>query len=151
MNAGESEMDSGEPIRVVIADDHVLYRRGLQTVVMQEDDIDIVGEAGDGQEAIDRTVELLPDVVLMDVRMPRTSGIEACAAIKGLVPSTKIIMLTMSDEESDLYEAVKAGANGYLLKDVPGRRSPPASRRSTTATPSSRPRWRPSCSPSSRR
>lgn len=120
MNAGESEMDSGEPIRVVIADDHVLYRRGLQTVVMQEDDIDIVGEAGDGQEAIDRTVELLPDVVLMDVRMPRTSGIEACAAIKGLVPSTKIIMLTMSDEESDLYEAVKAGANGYLLKDVPG-------------------------------
>jgi two-component system NarL family response regulator len=120
VNAGESTAEQGEAIRVVIADDHVLYRRGLQTVVMQEDDIDIVGEAGDGQEAIDRTVELLPDVVLMDVRMPRTSGIEACAAIKSMVPSTKIIMLTMSDEESDLYEAVKAGANGYLLKDVPG-------------------------------
>ena len=119
VTAGEREQALDEPIRVVIADDHVLYRRGLQTVVMQEDDIDIVGEAGDGQEAIDRTVELLPDVVLMDVRMPRTSGIQACAAIKGLVPSTKIIMLTMSDEESDLYEAVKAGANGYLLKDVP--------------------------------
>jgi two-component system NarL family response regulator len=119
VNAGESTAEQGEAIRVVIADDHVLYRRGLQTVVMQEDDIDIVGEAGDGQEAIDRTVELLPDVVLMDVRMPRTSGIEACAAIKSMVPSTKIIMLTMSDEESDLYEAVKAGANGYLLKDVP--------------------------------
>ena len=119
VTAGEREQALDEPIRVVIADDHVLYRRGLQTVVMQEDDIDIVGEAGDGQEAIDRADELLPDVVLMDVRMPRTSGIEACAAIKGLVPSTKIIMLTMSDEESDLYEAVKAGANGYLLKDVP--------------------------------
>jgi two-component system NarL family response regulator len=109
-----------DPIRVVIADDHVLYRRGLQMVVSQDEDIEIVGEAGDGKEAVDRTVELLPDVVLMDVRMPHTSGIEACQKIKSQVPSTKIIMLTMSDEESDLYEAVKAGANGYLLKDVPG-------------------------------
>jgi two-component system NarL family response regulator len=111
---------AADPIRVVIADDHVLYRRGLQMVVSQDEDIEIVGEAGDGKEAVDRTVELLPDVVLMDVRMPHTSGIEACQKIKSQVPSTKIIMLTMSDEESDLYEAVKAGANGYLLKDVPG-------------------------------
>jgi DNA-binding NarL/FixJ family response regulator len=118
VNAGDSVRTTQEPIRVVIADDHVLYRRGLQTVVTQEEDIDIVGEASDGQEAIDRTVELLPDVVLMDVRMPRVSGIEACAAIKTQVPSTRIIMLTMSDEESDLYEAVKAGANGYLLKEI---------------------------------
>ena len=116
----EDTAPGGDPIRVVIADDHVLYRRGLQLVVSQEEDIEIVGEAGDGKEAVDRTVELLPDVVLMDVRMPHTSGIEACQTIKALVPSTKIIMLTMSDEESDLYEAVKAGANGYLLKDVPG-------------------------------
>ena len=86
-------------------------------VVSQDDDIEIVGEAGDGKEAVDRTVELLPDVVLMDVRMPHTSGIQACQTIKALVPSTKIIMLTMSDEESDLYEAVKSGASGYLLKD----------------------------------
>ena len=120
MTSVDGDVTGAEPIRVVIADDHVLYRRGLQTVVTQEDDIDIVGEAGDGKEAVDRTVELLPDVVLMDVRMPHTSGIEACQTIKELVPSTKIIMLTMSDEESDLYEAVKAGANGYLLKDVPG-------------------------------
>ena len=109
-----------DPIRVLVADDHVLYRRGLELVLGQEDDIDIVGEAGDGSEAIRRVEELLPDVVLMDVRMPRRSGIEACMAIKELVPSTKIVMLTMSDEESDLYEAVRAGANGYLLKDVPG-------------------------------
>jgi DNA-binding NarL/FixJ family response regulator len=107
-------------IRLLVVDDHVLYRRGLELVLGQEPDIDIVGEASDGAEAIRRTEELLPDVVLMDVRMPRHSGIEACTAIKELVPSTKIVMLTISDEESDLYEAVRAGANGYLLKDVPG-------------------------------
>jgi len=110
----------GEPIRVLVADDHVLYRRGLELVLGQEPDIIIIGEAGDGAEAIRRAEELLPDVVLMDVRMPRRSGIEACFAIKELVPSTKIVMLTISDEESDLYDAVRAGANGYLLKDVPG-------------------------------
>ena len=108
-----------ERIRVVIADDHALYRRGLQAVVLLEDGIDIVGEAGNGDEAVERTVETLPDIVLMDVRMPRTSGIEACQRIKELVPSTRIIMLTMSDEETDLFEAIKAGANGYLLKDIP--------------------------------
>ena len=105
---------------MLVVDDHVLYRRGLELVLGQEPDIDIVGEASDGTEAIRRTEELLPDVVLMDVRMPRRSGIEACMEIKEVVPSTKIVMLTISDEESDLYEAVRAGANGYLLKDVPG-------------------------------
>ncbi len=120
MRSGHNGDDpSTDPIRVVIADDHALYRRGLQAVVLLEDGIDVVGEAGNGDEAIERTVELLPDIVLMDVRMPRTSGIEACQRIKELVPSTRIIMLTMSDEENDLYEAVKAGANGYLLKDIP--------------------------------
>ncbi len=109
-----------ERIRVLVADDHALYRRGLEMVLGQEDDIEIVGEAGDGAEAIRRAEELLPDVVLMDIRMPRRSGIEACTAIKDVVPSTKIVILTISDEESDLYEAVRAGANGYLLKDVPG-------------------------------
>jgi two-component system NarL family response regulator len=89
-------------------------------VLGQEEGIEIVGEASDGAEAIRRVEELLPDVVLMDIRMPRRSGIEACTAIKDVVPSTKIVILTISDEESDLYEAVRAGANGYLLKDVPG-------------------------------
>ena len=118
---GEPEVGlSAERIRVLVADDHALYRRGLEMVLGQEDDIEIVGEASDGAEAIRRTEELLPDVVLMDIRMPRRSGIEACTAIKEIVPSTKIVILTISDEESDLYEAVRAGANGYLLKDVPG-------------------------------
>ena len=111
---------AGEAIRVLVADDHALYRRGLEMVLGQEDDIEIVGEAGDGAEAIQLVEELLPDVVLMDIRMPRRSGIEACTAIKEVVPSTRIVILTISDEESDLYEAVRAGANGYLLKDVPG-------------------------------
>ncbi len=113
-------MTEGECIRVLVADDHALYRRGLEMVLSTEDGIEIVGEAGDGAEAIRRAEELLPDVVLMDIRMPRRSGIEACTAIKDVVPSTKIVILTISDEESDLYEAVRAGANGYLLKDVPG-------------------------------
>jgi DNA-binding NarL/FixJ family response regulator len=110
----------GDAIRVLVADDHALYRRGLEMVLSAEPDIEIVGEAGDGAEAIARAEELLPDVVLMDIRMPRRSGIEACTAIKEVVPSTKIVILTISDEESDLFRAVRAGANGYLLKDVPG-------------------------------
>src|SRR6185437_9061109 len=111
---------SSDPIRVLVADDHALYRRGLEMVLNQEAGIEIIGEASDGAEAIRRAEELLPDVVLMDIRMPRRSGIEACKAIKDVAPSTKIVILTISDEESDLYEAVRAGANGYLLKDVPG-------------------------------
>ncbi|MFP5347140.1 MAG: response regulator [Actinomycetes bacterium] len=114
--AGASSTD---PIRVLVADDHVLYRRGLEMVLAAEPDIEIVGEAEDGSEAIARAEELLPDVVLMDIRMPRRTGIEACSRIKEAVPSTKIVILTISDEESDLFQAVRAGANGYLLKDVP--------------------------------
>ncbi|GAB3679161.1 response regulator transcription factor [Actinocorallia lasiicapitis] len=107
-----------EPIRVLIVDDHALFRRGLLMVLREEPDIQVVGEGGDGQEAVVKAAELLPDVVLMDVRMPRRSGIEACAAIKEAVPSTKIVMLTISDEEEDLFEALKAGASGYLLKEI---------------------------------
>jgi DNA-binding NarL/FixJ family response regulator len=109
---------SGEPVRVLIVDDHALFRRGLQMVLEGETDIDVVGEAGDGQEAIERAENTTPDVVLMDVRMPKRSGIEATRTIKDTLPSTKILMLTISDEEADLYEAIKAGASGYLLKEI---------------------------------
>jgi two-component system NarL family response regulator len=118
--AGGDAVDGAESIRVLVADDHALYRRGLEMVLSAEPDIDIIGEAGDGAEAIVQARELLPDVVLMDLRMPRSNGIEACTAIKDAVPTTKIVMLTISDDETDLFEAVRAGANGYLLKDVPG-------------------------------
>ena len=107
-----------EPIRVVISDDHDLFRRGLRMVLEAEEDIAVVAEAGDGQEAVARVEELAPDVVLMDVRMPRMGGIEATRLIRQLFPTTRIIVLTVSDEQDDLYGAVKAGANGYLLKEV---------------------------------
>jgi DNA-binding NarL/FixJ family response regulator len=108
-----------EPIRVLIADDHALFRRGLEMVLDSEDDIDLVGQASDGAEAVSVAGESLPDVVLMDIRMPKTSGIEACRATKEVAPSAKIVMLTISDEEEDLFEAIRAGASGYLLKDIP--------------------------------
>jgi DNA-binding NarL/FixJ family response regulator len=107
-----------EPIRVLVVDDHALFRRGLQMVLEQEPDIEVVGEAGDGAEAVVKSAESLPDIVLMDVRMPRRGGIDACTAIHETVPSAKIIMLTISDEEADLYDAIKAGAMGYLLKEI---------------------------------
>jgi DNA-binding NarL/FixJ family response regulator len=109
---------SDEPIRVLIVDDHALFRRGLVMVLEQEKDIELVGEAGDGAEAVNIAQETMPDVVLMDVRMPRRGGIEATSQIKALAPHIKILMLTISDEEADLYDAIKAGASGYLLKEI---------------------------------
>jgi DNA-binding NarL/FixJ family response regulator len=108
-----------EAIRVLIADDHALFRRGLEMVLDEEQDIELVGQASDGTEAVTRAGESLPDVVLMDIRMPKTSGIEAARAMKESAPSAKIVMLTISDEEEDLFEAIRAGASGYLLKDIP--------------------------------
>jgi DNA-binding NarL/FixJ family response regulator len=110
---------SPEPIRVLIADDHALFRRGLEMVLDEEQDIELVGQASDGTEAVARAGESLPDVVLMDIRMPKTSGIQAARAMKEAAPSAKIVMLTISDEEEDLFEAIRAGASGYLLKDIP--------------------------------
>jgi DNA-binding NarL/FixJ family response regulator len=108
-----------EPIRTMIVDDHALFRRGLEMVLDEEKDIDLVGQASDGTEAVEKAAESLPDVVLMDIRMPRSSGIEACRAMKEAAPSAKIVILTISDEEEDLFEAIRAGASGYLLKDIP--------------------------------
>jgi DNA-binding NarL/FixJ family response regulator len=108
-----------DPIRALIVDDHALFRRGLEMVLAAEDDIELVGEASDGAEAVEKAAESLPDVVLMDIRMPKSSGIEACRAMKEAAPSSKIVMLTISDEEEDLFEAIRAGASGYLLKDIP--------------------------------
>jgi DNA-binding NarL/FixJ family response regulator len=106
-----------EPIRLLVVDDQELFRRGLTMLLAAEPGIEIVGEAGDGIEGTSLAEKVAPDVVLLDVRMPKRSGIEACLAIKEAVPSAKLIMLTVSDEEADLYEAVKSGASGYLLKD----------------------------------
>jgi two-component system NarL family response regulator len=107
-----------EPIRVVVVDDQELFRRGLVMLVGADDDIEVIGEGADGDEALALAEAKAPDVILMDVRMPKRSGIEACVAIKQAAPAAKIIMLTMSDDEADLYEAIKNGASGYLLKDA---------------------------------
>ena len=113
----EISATGGEPIRVAVVDDQELFRRGLTMLLGVEDDIDVVGEAGDGIAATELATTAVPDVILMDVRMPKRSGIEACVAIKEAAPTARIIMLTVSDEEADLYDAVKNGASGYLLKD----------------------------------
>jgi len=102
---------------VAVVDDQELFRRGLTMLLGVEEDIEVVGEAGDGVAATELAASAVPDVILMDVRMPKRSGIEACVAIKEIAPTARIIMLTVSDEEADLYDAVKNGASGYLLKD----------------------------------
>ena len=107
-----------DAIRVLIVDDHALFRRGLIMVLESEDGLEVVAEAEDGDEAIEKAAECAPDVVLMDVRMPKMSGIAAARAVADVVPTAKILMLTVSDEEEDLFEAVRAGASGYLLKEI---------------------------------
>jgi two-component system NarL family response regulator len=107
-----------EAIRVLVVDDHALYRQGLRAVLATEEGIEVVGEAADGVEAVDRAEQTLPDVIVMDIAMPKRGGIEACRVIRERVPSARIIMLTSSDDEEDLFEAIRAGANGYLLKNM---------------------------------
>jgi DNA-binding NarL/FixJ family response regulator len=106
-----------EPIRVLVVDDQELFRRGLVMLLSHEDGITVVGEASDGDDGTALASSTVPDVVLLDIRMPKRTGLEACQAIKDAVPTARIIMLTVSDEEADLYDAVKSGASGYLLKD----------------------------------
>ena len=106
------------PIRVLIADDQSAFVRGLGVVLSIGGRIEVVGVAENGEEAVARAVELVPDVVLLDVQMPGMNGIEAARVISQQVPITKIIMLTASDEDDDLFDALKAGATGYLRKDT---------------------------------
>ncbi|WP_240771170.1 response regulator transcription factor [Nocardioides sp. GY 10113] len=116
--AGGAPTERGnEATRVLVVDDQELFRRGLTMLLGIEPGIEVVGEADDGARGVELAISTVPDVVLLDVRMPKQSGIASCLRIKEAVPTTKIIMLTVSDEEADLYEAVKSGASGYLLKD----------------------------------
>ena len=128
MSDNQSGGETANTIRVLIADDAPLFRRGLYVVLSTEPNIEVVAEAENGEEAISKAEECAPDVVLMDVRMPRVNGIDAARAIRDSSPSTKIIMLTVSDEDDDLYEAIKAGANSYLLKEVSVEEVPEAIR-----------------------
>ncbi len=111
-------MPESPTIRVLLADDHGLVRRGISSLLADEPDIQVVGEASDGQEATERARELMPDIILMDVSMPRMNGLEATRRIKHDLPYVRIVMLTVSEEDRDLIEAVKSGAQGYLLKKL---------------------------------
>ncbi|KPV52520.1 hypothetical protein SE17_14995 [Kouleothrix aurantiaca] len=107
------------PIRVLVAEDQTLMRQGLRTILELEDGFTVVGEAADGQEACERALALRPDIVLMDVQMPRTNGVAATARIVAQLPATRVIILTTFDYDEYVFDGIKAGARGYLLKDTP--------------------------------
>jgi DNA-binding NarL/FixJ family response regulator len=107
------------PLRVLTADDHAVVRAGVIAMIANAPDIEIVGEAGDGREAVARFVALRPDVVLMDLRMPVMDGLTAIAEIRAADPHARVLALTMYDGDTDVHRALSAGACGYLLKGVP--------------------------------
>ena len=111
-------MKSNERIRVLVVDDHSIVREGLKYVLEQSGEFEIVGQAGDGVEAVRLAAEVSPDVVVMDVMMPRKDGVEACREIMDFAPETRVVMLTVANEETAVLEAVAAGATGYLQKET---------------------------------
>ncbi len=111
-------MKSESPARVIVADDHVLIREGFRTILSKEEDLEVVDEAETGREALDLCRSLRPDLVLMDVRMPEMDGLAATRAIKAERPSTSVLILTTYENPDYLFEAIKSGAVGYVLKDA---------------------------------
>ena len=109
-------MSAGERIRVLLADDHSIVREGLESMLKDSEEFEVVGSARDGVEAVKAASELSPDVIVMDVMMPGKDGVEACREIMESAPDTRVVMLTASTEEDAVIEAVAAGATGYLQK-----------------------------------
>jgi DNA-binding NarL/FixJ family response regulator len=107
-----------EPLRILLVDDHVLFRKGIIELLKTRDDLQVVGEAENGVEAVNRARETLPDIILMDINMPQRDGLEATRLIKQELPHTQIVMLTVADDDENLFEAIKSGAKGYLLKNL---------------------------------
>ena len=103
--------------RVLLVDDQPLFRRALASLINAQFDLTVVGEAEDGQDAVEKVRALRPDIVVMDVQMPRASGVDGVRSIREAGFDTRIVMLTVSEEDADLFESIKAGANGYLLKN----------------------------------
>ncbi|MCQ3937875.1 MAG: DNA-binding response regulator [Chloroflexi bacterium] len=107
-----------EQVRVLLVDDHALFREGLAGIIGSQPDMQVVGEASDGLEAFVKAQELKPDLILMDVQMPGMDGIEAVRQIRHILPEAVMVMLTVRDDDDKLFEALKNGAQGYLLKDI---------------------------------
>jgi DNA-binding NarL/FixJ family response regulator len=111
-------MEPKDTITVLIVDDHPVFRHGLMMVLGGHSEIEVVGEAVDGIEAVEKAAELQPSVVIMDIQMPRSNGVEATAALRKVAPNSKVLILTVSERNGDVFEAMQAGARGYLLKYV---------------------------------
>lgn len=108
-------------IRVLLVDDHLLFREGLSNILKSQPDFEVIGEASDGVEAIIKAEELSPDLILMDVTMPVCDGLEATQRIKKELPEVTIVMLTVNDDDANVFEAIRNGAQGYLLKTIGSR------------------------------
>ncbi|MCL1846928.1 MAG: response regulator transcription factor [Coriobacteriia bacterium] len=106
------------PIRVLLVDDQTLFRRAIVSMLAFQNDIEVVGEASDGFEAIEMALKTEPEVILMDLNMPNCTGLEALVTIKEMMPDIKVIILTISDDDDDVFTAIKSGAEGYLLKNM---------------------------------
>jgi len=106
-----------EPYRVVLADDHILFRQGMKRIIDELPDTQVIGEANDGRETLEVVKNLLPDLAILDISIPKLNGIETCREIRHLFPSVKILILTMHKDREYLYQAISAGAQGYLLKE----------------------------------
>ncbi len=121
-NSGDKRQSPGgrksDPIRILIADDHNVLRDGLAAIIRQERDLDVVGEVGDGRQAVEQWKKQRPDVTLMDLRMPGLDGVNAIYEIRAADPGARIIVLTTFDGDEDIYRGLRAGAKSYLLKDV---------------------------------
>jgi two-component system response regulator DegU len=111
-------MAVNKPVRLVLADDHQLFREGVKRIINMENDLEVVGECGDGIQVIELCNELHPDIVLMDINMPIENGVVATEKLKDIFPSIKIIILSIHDDESYVFETLRKGASGYLLKDM---------------------------------
>ena len=116
--AAREKFEGMKPIRILIVDDHMLFRSGIKLALQRHEEFEVVGEAGDGLEGIKRAKQLKPDVVLLDLHMPGTSGLEALRMLTEEVPETQVAMLTVSEDAEDLLETLRAGARGYLLKYI---------------------------------
>jgi DNA-binding NarL/FixJ family response regulator len=115
---GPDRRNVGEVTRILIVDDHALFRVGIANILGREPDFEVVGEADDSRSAIDRSIETSPNVILMDLSLPAPGGIETTQRIKRELPSTAIIVLAVSEDEDALFDAIKAGAAAFILKDV---------------------------------